>query len=231
MTTHGHLDARSPLVLDTHDLGRRAGTMREVRDSVPAPGGIGNPMIGMPEGSPIALDLRLESVSEGVLVTGVAAVRLSGECSRCLEPIADELEVDVQELFLYADQHLEGEEDEDVARMEGELLDLEPTLRDAVVLDLPFTPLCREDCAGLCPECGANLNDDPEHTHGPATDARWGALQGWASEGDRTPGAADETGALDEAGRSGAGQGRGAEASGSAPGAGGPGAKGAGDRA
>lgn len=180
MTTHGHLDARSPLVLDTHDLGRRAGAMREVRETVPAPEGIGIPVIGVAEGSPISLDLRLQSVSEGVLVTGVAQIRLEGVCSRCLTPIQDAMDVDIQELFLYEDRHLEGEEDEDVVRMNGELLDLEPTLRDAVVLDLPFIPLCREDCAGLCQSCGANLNEDPDHDHGPGGDARWGALAGWS---------------------------------------------------
>ncbi|SDB91419.1 uncharacterized protein GA0111570_10866 [Raineyella antarctica] len=182
MTTHHHLDPRSPLVLDTHDLGRRAGAMRELHETIPAPAGIGTPVIGIPEGSPIELDLRLESVSEGVLVSGIADVRLEGECSRCLTPIQDSSDVDLQELFLYADQHLEGEDEEDVARMQGELLDLEPALRDAVVLDLPFTPLCREDCAGLCQVCGANLNDDPDHDHGPATDSRWVALEGWSSE-------------------------------------------------
>lgn len=201
MTTHrtsaGHLDARSPLVLDTHDLGRRAGALREVRESVPAPEGIGNALIGIPTGAPIDLDLRLESVSEGVLVTGLATVRLEGECSRCLTPLKDETGVDLQELFLYEDQSID-DDDEDLARMQGELLDLEPTLRDAVVLDLPFTPLCREDCAGLCPECGANLNDDPDHTHGPATDARWGALSGWALS-DRTDENADDESREDDA--------------------------------
>lgn len=182
MTRHGHLDARSPLVLDTHDLGRRPGALREVHETVPAPEGIGIPVIAIPEGSPIELDLRLESVSEGVLVTGVADVHLHGECARCLTPIEQEREVDIQELFVYEDRQLEEESEEDVARMEGELLDLEPTLRDAVVLDLPFRPLCREDCAGLCQECGANLNDDPDHDHGPAVDSRWGSLAGWASD-------------------------------------------------
>jgi len=183
MTTHrpsaGQLDARSPLVLDTHDLGRRAGALREVHASVPAPEGIGNAVIGIPTGSPIGLDLRLESVSEGVLVSGLATVRLEGECSRCLTRLEDELDVDLQELFVYEDQSV-TDDDEDLARMQSELLDLEPTLRDAVVLDLPFTPLCREDCAGLCPDCGVNLNDEPDHTHGPSTDARWGALGDWA---------------------------------------------------
>ena len=58
----------------------------------------------------------------------------------------------------------------------GDLIDLEPVLRDAVVLELPFQPLCRPDCAGLCPQCGANLNDDPGHEHRPDNDPRWDAL-------------------------------------------------------
>lgn len=185
MTTHRHLDARSPLVLDTHDLGRRAGALRELHDTVPAPEGIGLPVIGVPEGAPIELELRLESVSEGVLVTGVAGIHLEGECSRCLTPLQQDMEVDLQELFLYEDRHLEGEEEEEVNRMQGELLDLEPALRDAVVLDLPFIPLCREDCAGLCPVCGANINDDPGHDHGPTGDARWEALAGWSTDGEQ----------------------------------------------
>lgn len=184
MTSHRQLDARSPLVLDTHDLGRRAGALREVHDTVPAPEGIGLPVIGIPEGSPIDLDLRLESVSEGVLVTGVAGIHLEGECSRCLIPMQDDIEVDIQELFLYEDRHLEGEDEEEANRMQGELLDLEPALRDAVVLDLPFIPLCREECAGLCPSCGANLNEEPDHDHGPATDTRWEVLAGWSPDGE-----------------------------------------------
>lgn len=197
MTSHGHLDARSPLVLDTHDLGRRAGAMREVRETVPAPAGIGIPVIGIPEGSPIELDLRLEAVSEGVLVTGVAGVHLAGECARCLTPLEQDLDVDLQELFLYGDRHMEGADEEEVARLQGELLDLEPALRDAVVLELPFQPLCREDCAGLCQECGANLNDDPDHDHGPRVDSRWGALAGLVVEGAEQDGASEDE--VDEA--------------------------------
>ena len=64
-----------------------------------------------------------------------------------------------------------------VRRLEGDLLDLEPVLRDAVVLALPFQPLCRPDCLGLCPECGARLADDPDHTHDAPIDPRWAQLQ------------------------------------------------------
>jgi len=162
------------LLLDTHELGRRAGAMKVVQTSVEAPADLGIAVIGVPPGSPVELDLRLESVVEGVLVTGLATVELRGECVRCLGEVSDSLEVDIQELFVYP----ESDADEDEAsRLEGDLLDLEPLLRDGVVLDLPFQPLCREDCLGLCVDCGANLNDDPDHTHEQPLDPRWEALR------------------------------------------------------
>jgi len=122
---------------------------------------------------------------EGVLVTGSAVVGLEGECVRCLEPITDDVEVGFQELFVYHDQssHRGGDvasadpEDDETSRLEGDLLDLEPLLRDAVVLALPFQPLCEDDCPGLCTECGARLADDPDHAHEAAIDPRWGRLQ------------------------------------------------------
>src|SRR5688500_12675863 len=98
---HRPLDRRSGLVLDTHDLGRRPGAMKQVRTFVDAPTDLGIAVIGVPPGSPIVLDLRLGSVVEGVLVTGAAVVELRGECVRCLTEISDEMEVDVQELFVY----------------------------------------------------------------------------------------------------------------------------------
>ncbi|MDO5498538.1 MAG: DUF177 domain-containing protein [Propionibacteriaceae bacterium] len=169
-------DRRNPLVIDTHDLGRQAGAMRELRTDVPAPEGIGDDIIGVPPASPIALDLKLESVVEGVLVTGTAQVTVAGECGRCLEPISNAVEIDIQELYLYP-----GTDPDDVeaSRMEGETIDLEPLVRDEVVLDLPFMPLCREDCAGLCQTCGANLNAEPDHNHGERIDPRWGDLAAW----------------------------------------------------
>jgi uncharacterized protein len=172
------LDLRNPLVLDTRELGRRAGSMRTVRFPAPAPGDLGVELIGVPAGSDIDLDLRLESVMEGVLVSGTATVSLTGECGRCLEPVTDTLAVDLQELFAYPESTTDETADEDeTARMEGDFLDLEPTLRDAVVLALPLTPLCREDCSGLCAECGERLDDLPEdHSHG-APDPRWSGLQ------------------------------------------------------
>jgi len=166
-------DRRSGLVLDTHELGRHAGATKVVRTHVAAPADIGVAVIGVTPGSPIELDLRLETVIEGVLVTGTAAVSVVGECVRCLTEITSELEVDLQELFVYPNSDASADE---VSRLEGDLLDLEPLIRDEVVLELPFQPLCRADCAGLCPECGANRNDDPGHSHAVEIDPRWAAL-------------------------------------------------------
>jgi uncharacterized protein len=172
--THRPLNRRSGLVLDTHELERRPGALKLVRTSVEAPENLGIAVVGVPAGSPVELDLRLESVVEGVLVTGVATVAISGECVRCLAAIVDRLEIDVQELFVYPGS--EAREDE-VSRLEGDLIDLEPLLRDAVVLELPFQPLCTPNCAGLCPKCGANLNDQPKHSHDVPPDPRWAALR------------------------------------------------------
>jgi len=155
--------------------------MKEIQRVAEAPDGIGMDVIGVPPGSPVDLELRLESVVEGVLVTGTAVVSLQGQCARCLERIASEEEVDLQELFLYPGKE---PDDDEASRLDGDLIDLEPLLRDTVVLDLPFTPLCRPDCAGLCPGCGANLNADPDHRHDDGVDPRWAVLSGWTSASD-----------------------------------------------
>jgi uncharacterized protein len=166
-------------VLDTRELGRRPGSQRKKSFSAEAPADLGIEILGVPEGSKIDIDLRLEAVMEGVLVTGTAQAELVGECARCLERIEDTISVDIQELFVYDDPNhvARGDElDDEVSRLEGDLIDLEPLLRDAVVLALPFQPLCRDDCPGLCVECGARLADDPNHSHDAPVDPRWAAL-------------------------------------------------------
>jgi uncharacterized protein len=175
------LDPRAPLVLDTRELGRRPGSQRRKSFSAPAPADLGIEVLRVPEGSPIEFELRLEAVMEGVLVTGQAEAGLEGECVRCLEEIHDRVVADFQELFVYEEsdtaQSPQDGEDDDVSRMEGDLLDLEPVLRDSIVLTLPFQPLCRDDCPGLCIECGARLADDPGHRHEEPVDPRWARLQ------------------------------------------------------
>jgi uncharacterized protein len=159
--------------------------------TAPAPADLGIEVLSVPEGSPVELDLRLEAVMEGVLVTGTASVDLTGECARCLEVISDHTVADFQELFVYDDGDTDPrdtEQDDDVSRLEGDLVDLEPLLRDAVVLSLPFQPLCRDDCPGLCVECGARLADDPDHQHDEVIDPRWAALQELADQTDKDRG-------------------------------------------
>ncbi|MGZ4590890.1 MAG: YceD family protein [Actinomycetes bacterium] len=172
------LDPRNPLVINTHELGRRPGSMRTLSRSVPAPSDLGVDVLGVPQGSPIDLDLRLESVMEGVLVSATAHTEVTGECVRCLDPIARSLEVTLQELYAYPGHERDDADDEtELPVLVGDLINLEPVLRDAVVLALPLQPLCRDDCPGLCSDCGAKLADDPEHGHESA-DPRWAALQG-----------------------------------------------------
>lgn len=166
------LDPRAPFVLDTRELGRRPGTMRELAREVPAPAHWSLPMVEVPAGAPVELDLRLESVMEGVLVSGSATVDVVAECGRCLEPVALTVDADIQELFSYEPDP----QDDEAPLLTGDLLDLEPVVRDAVVLALPLNPVCAADCAGLCPGCGERLATlGPDHSHDRA-DPRWAAL-------------------------------------------------------
>lgn len=173
------LDPRSPLVLDTTELGRRPGSMRRLTQTVPAPDHLGTEVVRVPSGSDLELQLRLEAVMEGVLVSGTVRGRTAGQCVRCLDDVERELEVELQELYTYPGRTPEGEDDDDLRELEGDLVDLEPVVRDAVVLALPFQPVCSDDCPGLCSECGARLADDPGHRH-ETLDPRWAALQGLA---------------------------------------------------
>jgi uncharacterized protein len=176
------LDAAAPFVLTTKPLGRRAGAMVRVERSVPAPAGWAVATCAVPEASPVELDLRLESVVEGVLVSGTAEVAEQAECSRCLEPVELSATIDLQQLYVYDDEPVGGpDEEEPLPVLDGELLDLEPVVRDAVVLELPLAPLCRPDCPGLCQECGVRLADEPGHAHD-QVDPRWGGLAGWRTE-------------------------------------------------
>jgi uncharacterized protein len=172
------IDPRDPFVIDTRTLGRRPGSMRKESHTVPAPADLGVEMVGVPEGADIELDIRLEAVMEGVLISGTARAPLSGECARCLDPLTSSIEVDFQELYVYDDTRSGESAEDDERRLEGDLIDLEPVVRDAMVLALPLSPLCRDDCPGLCSDCGVRLADaEPDHHHD-AVDPRWAALQG-----------------------------------------------------
>lgn len=170
-------DSRSPLVFDVSRLGRRPGAMHEVRTTVPSPARIGLDLIAIEPGAPLDLDLRLESVSEGVLVTGTVHGPTRGECSRCLEPVTGEITISLTELFAYPDSLTESTtESDEVGHVVDSCINLEQPIVDAVGLALPFAPLCREDCPGLCPECGVRMaTAEPGHQH-EQIDPRWAKL-------------------------------------------------------
>jgi len=161
--------------------------MLEMERTVPAPDDLGDiDLIAVPPGQPIELELRLESVMEGVLVTGSAHATATGACVRCLDPMTRHVGARFQELFAYPDRathHHEvatEDDDDEVYELVGDLFDLEPVLRDAMVPAMPFQPVCSSDCPGLCSECGAHLAEDPTHHHD-QLDPRWAALQNIAT--------------------------------------------------
>ncbi|XCI63697.1 DNA-binding protein [Mycolicibacterium parafortuitum] len=163
--------------------------MITVDTTVPSPLRIGVELIAVEEGAPLTMDLRLESVSEGVLVTGTVSAPTSGECARCLKPISGEVEIDLTELFAYpdsaTDETTEADEVPRVGRDGGaETVDLEQTVIDAIGLVLPFSPVCGPDCQGLCPDCGIALEDaEPGHHH-EKIDPRWAKLADFRDGGE-----------------------------------------------
>jgi uncharacterized protein len=158
-------------------MGRRPGTMSEVHRTVRTPERLGVEMIGIPADSDVDLDLRLEAVSEGILVTGTVCGETVGQCSRCLEPIDGTVTVFLTELFAYPDSATEQTTDaDDIHRINDDRIDLEQSIIDAVALELPMSPLCSEDCEGLCQVCGVRLAiAEPGHSH-EVIDPRWAGL-------------------------------------------------------
>lgn len=171
----------SPMTVDITRLGRRPGAMVTLHETVPSPSRIGLDLIGIDPGAPLELELRIQSVSEGVLVTGTVTAPTVGECARCLTPVNGRVQVDLTELFAYPDSTTVATTEEDeVGRIVDDTIDLEQSIIDAVGLELPFSPLCTPDCPGLCPECGVSLAAEPDHHHD-RIDPRWAKLAGMFS--------------------------------------------------
>ena len=162
---------KSVYQLNVHDLMHKPGQMRVHRLELDVPEAMGNGMAAILAGEEMDVDLRLESVHEGILATGEVFSEAKAECSRCLDPVTIPVEVDFQELFAYS---LTNEDD---FAIEDENIDLEQVILDAVVLSLPFQPICKKDCLGLCADCGERLADNPHHVHEAAVDPRWNELK------------------------------------------------------
>jgi uncharacterized protein len=190
--------SKSPFVYNTHDLPRRAGEMREVRFVIDLHEPLGFDVMAIAQDEPIDIEMKLESVAEGVLVTANVLSEAIGECGRCLDEVVFDIDENFVELFEYAEdprqarkkdkkksqrakdaEEAEKLDDEDELRqMDGDEVDLEGPIRDAIILNLPINPLCSPDCLGLCPDCGEKWESLPEdHAH-EVIDARWAGLAG-----------------------------------------------------
>jgi len=173
------------LRFDAVDLIGRPGAHRDISRTVTAPAAPEAPAaMWIPAGDPIEVEGSLESVVEGVYAGGTARTHLAGECSRCLDPLEDDIEVRFDELFTYPEKiphEMSAEEREEVVVLDGDTVDLGPLIYDALVLAAPTAPLCRPDCAGLCPQCGIRLEDEPGHHHD-VIDDRFAALQGFFAD-------------------------------------------------
>ena len=177
----------NPFILNTHDLPRRAGEMKEYELDIEAPVRIGVPLIGIPEGDIIEANVRLESVTEGVLLSAEIYAVALGECIRCLDPVEQVIDRKIQELYRYEPTNEKGRkkrrEDEDVdldaedeLQMEGDQMNLEMPIIDAIILALSVNPLCDEECMGLCPDCGEKWESLPDDHRHEVVDARWSGL-------------------------------------------------------
>ena len=158
-----------PLVVGVADLLRSPGSHRDLEVEAPLEG---LAVLGssVPDGAAVVIDVRLEAVNEGIVVKGEVRAPWQGECRRCLRTVEGTAAASVLEVF--EEEPVEGE----TSKLDGDRIDLEPLARETVLLELPLAPLCQDDCAGLCPECGADRNaGDCGHAL-EAVDERWAAL-------------------------------------------------------
>jgi len=161
------------LIVQLKELIHKPGNMKEVVLEHTLSEAIGTEVMGIPAGCALSIPVRLESVHEGILATAEFTARTTGICSRCLDETSDDIDVEIQELFMYRP------EQEDDFVVEQDRIDLEQALIDSVVLALPLKPLCSEDCVGLCARCGIRMDENPSHTHEDPIDPRFSALEGF----------------------------------------------------
>lgn len=171
-------------------VGSRAGQTMQVDRDFPAPGGIGDSIVGVKEGEPIHVNGQFDSIIDGLIFTGTFTAPVTAVCARCDKDLSGDWGEQVTAFFPYEDADAGKTKNEDVEIIAGEeesgdtypLIDngafanIEPLLRDTFVSALPLNPLCKPDCKGLCPQCGLDLNENPEHVH-EVTDLRFADLE------------------------------------------------------
>lgn len=169
--------ADKPYVLDVLKFGRRPGTSAQVHRTIAAPERIGVDLVGIAAGEEIDLDLQVQAVSEGILVTGTISADTTGQCARCLGDLSGAINLFLTELYAYPDSATDLTTDADeLYRVEDDMIDLEQAIIDALGMELPLDPTCSDDCPGLCQGCGGKLADlEPGHAH-EQLDPRWAGL-------------------------------------------------------
>jgi uncharacterized protein len=159
-----------PFVVNIADLVNKPGARRRERVEGRLAGPITVVDSELRTEVPVVVDALLEWVSDGLLVTGTVEGAWDGPCRRCLGPVQGALLVDVQELFEATPR------DGESYPLGHDRVDLEPLARESLILDLPLAPVCSEDCRGLCPTCGADLNQGDCGCLPAGADMRWAAL-------------------------------------------------------
>lgn len=193
----------SPWAISVAQVASRAGQSKEIDATFPAPSGIGDEIVGVEEGADVTVVGSFDSIVDGLIFNARISAPVHAECTRCLKPIKRDWTMNVTSFFPYEDKSASvasgkggkngkgGVKEEEVDIIAGEdesedsypLLeggswaDIETLLRDTLVEELPLQPLCKPDCLGLCSQCGADLNEDPDHHHD-VTDIRFAALEG-----------------------------------------------------
>jgi uncharacterized protein len=159
-----------PFSLPVASLMHKPGTSESVSLTIPAPTHYGEAVSKVPEGTPLEISVLLESVHEGILVSGQIETTAHADCVRCLEPTTFALVVPLQELFAYL-----PDEAYDYVVVQDEI-DLDQVVRDQVVIELPFQPVCSEDCPGLDPETGLKRDGESDRSKTTPIDPRWAKL-------------------------------------------------------
>jgi uncharacterized protein len=168
--------ADAPFVVDVRALLGKPGAYQRLEITEPAGPDVRTEVVAVGGSEPVTSEVMLESVREGILVTGQAATVGDAVCSRCLDPVRVDLRAPLQELYAWSAQEAEVDDLGELGpHLDGELLDLRPPIRDGLILEMPQAPLCEPDCPGLCPQCGVRFADDPSHIH-ESSDPRWAAL-------------------------------------------------------
>lgn len=158
-----------PLVVNAVELLRRPGSTKDIDVVVASDDFEFND--SRIDDQPVQVRLHLEALSDGIAVSGVATAHWHGECKRCLAPVYESADIEIDEMYQVTVT------DPDAFPIDADQLMLLPMVRENILIAVPQFLLCSPDCKGLCPQCGADLNVGQCSCEAPVTDDRWAALE------------------------------------------------------